>query len=92
MPDVQDNKDVWLSVFGDWMKTEEYELLPVEMQTVAKQIFRGIRQMKAQEAQQALQQQNDAAQALGLQNATRPTAAKPLPSMPGSPVNPSPQS
>ena len=91
MPDVQDNKDVWLSVFGDWMKTEEYELLPVEMQTVAKQIFQGIKQMKAQEAQQALQQQTDQAQALGLQNATRTPEAKPLPSMPGSPVNPSPQ-
>lgn len=83
MPDVQDNKEVWISVFGDWMKTDEYESLDPAMQAVSKQIFTGIKHMQAQEAQQAAEAQAAQAEALGMQNATRPSGAKPLPNMPG---------
>ena len=86
MPDVQDNKDVWQAVFGDWMKTDEYDGLDPAMQAVAKQIFTGIKHMQAQEAQQALMAQEAQAGALGMQAATRPQTAKPLPNMPAAPT------
>ena len=82
MPTEWDNLKVWRSVFGDWLKTEEYDRLDDGMQEVGKQIWEGVGQLEAEEQMRQMEAQNAMAAAQGLGNATRPTA-KPMPSMPG---------
>lgn len=83
MPSPVDNLAVWKSVFGDWMKTDEFERLPPEGQEVGNLVWSGIQQLETQRAQQQLEQQNQIAMAQGAQNAARPQV-KGMPSLPGS--------
>lgn len=83
MPSPVDNLNVWKSVFGDWLKTDEFERLDPAFQEVANQIWAGIQYLETQRAQAQAEQQNAMAQQLGLQNAAAPQA-KGMPSLPGS--------
>lgn len=92
MPDDNDNLAVWKAVFGDWMKTEDFEQLPEPMQEVGRLIWQGIKQKDMQQKMAQVQQQNAIAGQLGLENATRPAQAKGMPSQPqqNPPAQPSP--
>lgn len=89
MPSPQDNLAVWKSRFGDWMITQEFEVLPPPMQEVANLIWTGIGHLQQEQEQAAMLAQNAQAQALGMQNAARPTTAAQSPS-PSSPDSPPP--
>lgn len=83
MPDEQDNLDVWERVFSDWMKTDDYAMQPPEGQEVARQVWDAIEALKTAKAQRAAMQQAAMAENLGMSNAAKTGAAKPLPSLPG---------
>ncbi|MGH9958403.1 MAG: hypothetical protein ACREBC_14935, partial [Pyrinomonadaceae bacterium] len=60
MPRIFDNIDVQLGVIEDWMKTEEFEILPPERQAISMEIYMGMLNIKAGKdalAQAAVQQQ-----------------------------------
>ncbi len=77
MPRLFDNIDVQQSILEDWMKTEEFEALPIERQAVAMEIYMAMLNIKAGKdamAQAAVQQQ---AVDKGTENAARGGAAMP---------------
>lgn len=78
MPRPFDNIPVQKAVWEDWMKTEEFDALPMESQRVGMEIYQGLLRVEADQA--AMQQSAMMAQAAqrGLQGAARPGA----PSMP----------
>lgn len=79
MPSEVDNLEVWRNVLGDWMKTHEYDELDPGLQEVAKQIWRGIQFLEAQQQMRMLEAQNAQAAEQGMENAARPVREKPLP-------------
>lgn len=84
MPSEWDNLKVWRSVFGDWMKTDEYDQqIPPEMQEVGKQIWEGLQTLEVEAQMAAVAAQNAAAEQQGMANAARPVGGKDMPSMPG---------
>lgn len=79
MPRRFDNITVQKSVFEDWMKTEEYESLPQEIQTEAMNVYDAMLRIEANK---------NAAQAMAMQNAATEAgqaAAAQGPSMPDAP-------
>lgn len=71
MPRLFDNIPVQRGVFEDWMKTEEFETLPPDVQATANEIYQGMLRIESQkQAQQQMQMQAAAAQA-GTQNAAQ---------------------
>ena len=83
MPSEWDNLKVWQSVFGDWMKTDEYDQLAPEFQEVGKQIWEGLQMLTVEAQMRAIDAQNAAAEQQGMANAARPVGGKDMPSMPG---------
>ena len=74
---------MWRSVFGDWMKTDEYDQqIPPEMQEVGKQIWEGLQMLEVEAQMAAVAAQNAAAEQQGMANAARPVGGKDMPSMP----------
>lgn len=80
MPRSFDNIPVQKSVWEDWMKTEEYESLAPELQTVGMEIYNGMLKI---EADKAAQQQQALEAAAG--NAGMAAAAQGGPAMPDAP-------
>lgn len=89
MPRPTDNLAVWRVTLSDWMKTEEFEELPPEMQNAAAQIYAGVLELEAQEQQRMMEAQAAQAEDLGMRNASKPQEGKRSPSLPGSSINPS---
>jgi hypothetical protein len=91
MPAPQDNIQIWRTVIGDYMKTEDYEHQLPEVQNNFRLIWDGLtaaEQMRA--AEQAAQQQMQA-QSLGMSNAAKQQTPPPLPDRAGfTPENSSP--
>lgn len=81
MPRQFDNIPVQKSVWEDWMKTEEYDAQPQEVQTVANDIYSGMLRLEAQQQAQQFQAQQAQAEQAGQQNAAR-NAGKPMPDAP----------
>ena len=79
MPRYSDNLRVFRATFENWMKTEDYELLPLPMQEAASQIYAAILQLEAEKNAEAAAAQAQQAEQLGMSNATRPPD-KPMPS------------
>lgn len=84
MPRRFDNIPVQRAFFEDWMKTEEYESQPAEIQQVADEIYRRMLTIEAEKNAEAQQALNSAAANAGMQNAARPGDAAGMPDMPGS--------
>jgi hypothetical protein len=82
MPSENDSLPIWKHMFGDFMKTNAFEALAPEMQTVAQQVWQAIQFQEAQQAQRALDAQNAQAMQLGAENAAKPQV-KGVPSQPG---------
>lgn len=78
MRDV-DDLNIWKQRIGDFVKTDTWSELPRELQEVTKQILSGIDNLQMEQAQRQMEQQNAMAEQLGMQNASRPQQAKPLP-------------
>lgn len=80
MPDIQDNVAVWQQVFGDWMKTDEYQdQLDRPRQEVAKLIWQNLQRLQLEQQQREIAAQSAEAESLGRSNAAKPQQAKPLP-------------
>lgn len=71
MPRLFDNIPVQRGVFEDWMKTEEFESQPPEIQQVANEIYLGMLRIEAQKAAQAQMVVEAQAQRIGEKNAAR---------------------
>lgn len=72
MPRPFDNIPVQRKVLEDWMKTEEYESLPADIQAVPNDIYLAMLQIEADKAAQQQLAMEMAAQSKGTQNAARP--------------------
>lgn len=80
MPRLFDNIPVQRGVFEDWMKTEEFEAQPPDIQAVANEIYLGMLRIEAQkEAQQQMAMEAQAEQT-GTANAARGGAQPDAPS------------
>ena len=82
MPRQVDRLEVWKQILADWMKTEDYDGLPAQMQEVANLIYAGILKLEAQQQQAQLDAQNASAEQAGMRNAAKPQTPKPMPDMP----------
>jgi hypothetical protein len=71
MPRLFDNIPVQRGVFEDWMKTEEYESLPPDIQALANEIYLGMLRIEADKNAQAQVAMEMAAAQKGAQNAAR---------------------
>lgn len=84
MPRYSDNLAIFRTTFEDFLKGEEYERLPPEVQDAANQIYGAILRLSAEKDAEAQAAQTAQAQQLGMNNAARPQGApKPNPSLPG---------
>jgi hypothetical protein len=80
MPRVFDNIAVQKSVWEDWMKTEEYESLPEDLQAIGMDIYNQMLFIEANKAAAAAMAMDAAAADRGIQNATK--GGKPMPDAP----------
>lgn len=80
MPRPFDNIEVQMAILEDWMKTEEYESLPPELQAVGMEVYNGMLHLKAQKEAQAAMATQQQAELAGTQNAAR--GGKPMPDAP----------
>jgi hypothetical protein len=80
MPRLYDNIPVQRGVFEDWMKTEEFETQPPDIQHVANEIYLGMLRIEADKAAQAQVAMELAATQKGTQNAARGGAQPDAPS------------
>jgi hypothetical protein len=62
-------------VFEDWMKTEEYESQPPDIQAVANEIYMGMLDIEARKAAQQQMAMEQAAEDTGTANAARGSGA-----------------
>jgi hypothetical protein len=75
-----DNIAVHKAIFEDWMKTQDYDYAPIEVQTAAQLYYEALLYLEAEKAAEAAQQQTAMAEQLGMENAARPQGASELPS------------
>lgn len=87
MPRPFDRVGIWRSVFESWMKTSDWDALAPDMKEVSYQIYGGLLDIEARQAERAAQLQSQQAAELGMENATKPSGngASPLPSLPAIP-------
>jgi hypothetical protein len=71
MPRLFDNIPVQRGVFEDWMKTEEFENQPVDIQALGNEIYLAMLRIEADKAAQQQMAMEQAATAKGTQNAAR---------------------
>lgn len=81
-----DNHKVQLHVLKSWMKTQDFARLGPGPQEAANLLIQQHDLLQAQDDQRAAMAQQQMAEGLGMANAARPQAAKPLPSAAGSGV------
>jgi hypothetical protein len=77
MPRLFDNIPVQRGVFEDWMKTEEFESLPPDLQAIANEIYLGMLRIEADKNAQAQVAMEMAAMQKGTQNAARNVPSQP---------------
>lgn len=80
MPRLFDNIPVQRGVFEDWMKTEEFESQPTDIQAVANEIYLSMMRLEAQKTamqQQALQSQAEQAGSANAARGAVPDTAQP---------------
>ena len=82
MPRKQDNLGVHLHVFGDYMKTDEFDRLDMPIQEAINLYYDGCEQLQQQKQMQQAAQQEAQAQGLGMANASAPQGPPPLPNQP----------
>ncbi len=82
MPREFDNIDIQMWVYENWLKSNDFDRLPVEHHAVAMLIYEGMKQLQAQKQAEAAAAQTAQAEALGETNAAKPQQAKPMPSTP----------
>lgn len=85
MPRRFDNIAVQKSVFEDWMKTEEFESLPPDIQNTAMDIYAGMEQIESDRAAQAQLAMQAAAQQAGEASAAQGGAPGGKPGIPDGP-------
>jgi hypothetical protein len=76
-----DQIPVHRTVFADFAKTRDFEELSPPQQEAIMLYLQGLDWIEQAEQMKQMQQQTDAAQSLGAQNAAKPATAAPLPSM-----------
>ena len=77
MPRLFDNIPVQRSVMEDWMKTEEFESQPPDIQAVANEIYLAMLKIEADKAAQAQMAMEAAAEQKGTQNAAMSNGGQP---------------
>lgn len=82
MPRKQDNLSVHLHIFGDYMKTDEFDMLDPPVQEAFNLYYDGCEFLQQQKAMEAAAQQQAQAQGLGMQNASKPQGPPPTPNQP----------
>lgn len=80
--DLVDNVSVWRARLADWMKTTEFESLPLDRQEPAKLIITSLEQLEIRAAQRKAEQQAAEAAQIGMRNAAKPGQSE-MPTMPG---------
>lgn len=91
MPRRTDNTGVWRAVVGDFIKTDEYDSLPIESHQMFDLLLEALDDIDMRKAMREAQLQTQMAEQQGLQNAAKPQGgAKPLPSQPGDTSAPPP--
>jgi len=81
MPSEYDAVPVWIETLGNWMKTEDFENNPKEVQEVARLMWQGLQQLKDDQANREAARMQAQASSLGMGNAARPQTPQ-LPSLP----------
>lgn len=79
MPRKVDNPQVWKAVLSDFMKTEEFDSLPMDSQEIFNLIYDGIVYNEQMQAAQQAELQAQQAESLGMENASKSQKAPPLP-------------
>lgn len=78
-----DNLNVHKQVVGDWLKTNDFEELPLERRQAGYVYFQALLDLEAKAVAEQQQAEAEQAAAMGMRNAQRPAAVeKPRPSMP----------
>lgn len=77
-----DNTAVHMQVFGDYMKTPDYDQQPPEVQEALRLYYDGCKFLKEQAQIREAMQQQQMAEGLGMANAAAPQGGKPMPSLP----------
>lgn len=85
MPRPFDNIDVHKTIFEDFMKTQEWDLLPPPVQEATRLYYDGLLALEAEKLAREAQQQQMMAEGLGMANAARPQGPSDMPSTPGTP-------
>lgn len=80
MPRKQDSLPVHRTIFADFSKSVEYENSEPAIQEAINLYLEALDMLEQQKAAQQAAQQMQMAQSLGMDNASKPTAAPPLPS------------
>ncbi len=84
MPRKFDNTEVQMSVYENWLQTDDFNRLPPHLAEVAMLIYDGFKALQAEQQAQAQAAVAMQAEELGSQNASKPQAqeGKPMPSTP----------
>jgi hypothetical protein len=82
MPREFDNTKVQMQVFGDWMKTVDFDSLGKPQKAVAQLYYQGLKKLQSQHDSEAAAAQAATAQAMGDANAARTPGPPQLPSLP----------
>jgi hypothetical protein len=79
MPRKFDKIPVHKQRFESWMKTADYDHLPIDQKEAANLYYEGLLQIEAQQAAEAAMVQQQQAEQLGMNNAAKPQGATPMP-------------
>lgn len=79
MPREVDSIPVHKQVFSDWMKSADWNRLEPGMREAARQYWRALQQLEAEEQARQIQAQNAIAESQGMRNAAKEQGAKPMP-------------
>jgi hypothetical protein len=82
MPRPFDNVAVHKAVFSSWMKTDDWSGLDEEAKQASMAYYGALLDIESKKAQRDAQLQNQQAEQMGMQNAAKTPAAKPMPSLP----------
>lgn len=77
MPRIFDNIKVQKAVWEDWMKTEEYETLPEDLQAIGMDIYNAMLMIEVNKNAAAAMAMDAKAESAGAQNAAKATKAMP---------------
>lgn len=83
MPRPFDNVDIQIPTMEDWLKSADYDYLPIERKAIANLVYKGLKQEQATRRAQEAMAQQQMAEGLGMQNAAAPQLPKSLPDQPG---------